>query len=159
MIDSSGLMWGWTGTAAAGSSATPAENRRLRPAGYRVLSSERHRSATLRLPASSRLSTSLSGPRVCLFAVTGYKIVTARALDATDNPQPVTLPSSRSRASSTKCGPSAIPGRGERIGGWAAALRYANRGRLRVRRRHSSHLSSGRWDQRWPVVSAKGRGF
>ena len=35
-------MWGWTGTAAAGSSATPAENRRLRPAGYRVLSSERH---------------------------------------------------------------------------------------------------------------------
>ncbi|HEX3442528.1 MAG TPA: hypothetical protein VHT93_19485, partial [Pseudolabrys sp.] len=56
-------------------------------------------------------------------AVTGYKIVTARALDATDNLQPVTLPSSRSRASSTKCGPSGICGRAERIEGWAAALR------------------------------------
>ena len=97
MIDSSGLMWGWTGTAAAGSSATPAENRRRRSAGYRVLSSERPIGDTS-VAGSSRLSTSLSGPRVCLFAVTGYKIVTARALDATDNPQPVTFTAVAPRA-------------------------------------------------------------
>jgi hypothetical protein len=42
VIDSNGLMWGWTGTAAAGSSATSAETAGSDPHGYHVLSSERH---------------------------------------------------------------------------------------------------------------------
>jgi hypothetical protein len=88
VIDSSGLMSGWTGTAAAGSSASPLKTAGSAPPA--IAFSPANATATLRLPASSRLSTSLSGLRVCLFAVTGYKIVTARALDATDNPQPVT---------------------------------------------------------------------